>query len=35
MNDNELCINYTARVIKNIKNGESPNWLKNELLKVE
>lgn len=34
INDNELCPRYTARVIKNIKNGESPNWLKNELLKV-
>jgi phenylalanyl-tRNA synthetase beta chain len=32
--DTELCPRYTARVIKGVKAGPSPDWLKNTLEKV-
>jgi phenylalanyl-tRNA synthetase beta chain len=32
--DSELCPRYTARVIKGVKVGPSPNWLKSTLEKV-
>ncbi|HEY9508833.1 MAG TPA: phenylalanine--tRNA ligase subunit beta, partial [Verrucomicrobiae bacterium] len=32
--DSELCPRYTARVIKGVKIGPSPDWLKNALEKV-
>ncbi|HEU5123618.1 MAG TPA: phenylalanine--tRNA ligase subunit beta [Verrucomicrobiae bacterium] len=32
--DSELCPRYTARVIKGVKVGPSPDWLKNALEKV-
>jgi phenylalanyl-tRNA synthetase beta chain len=32
--DSELCPRYTARVIKGVKIGPSPDWLKNTLEKV-
>ena len=32
--DNNLCPRYVARIVKNVKNGESPDWLKNKLLNV-
>ncbi len=32
--DEKLCQRYIARVIRNVKNGESPLWLKNALLKT-
>lgn len=32
--DKELCPRYTARVIRNVKIAESPEWLKNHLLSI-
>ncbi|MBQ6269035.1 MAG: phenylalanine--tRNA ligase subunit beta [Bacteroidetes bacterium] len=32
--DSSLCPRYMAKVVKNVKNGKSPRWLRNELLKV-
>jgi len=32
--NNELCPRYAARIIKNIRNGESPDWLKNKLTNI-
>ncbi len=32
--DNELCPRYTARVIKNVKIGPSPEWMQNYLIAI-
>src|SRR5262249_39913816 len=34
LDDSELCPRYTARVIRGVKIGPSPDWLKNTLEKV-
>lgn len=34
IDDKENCPRYTARVIKNVKITESPDWLKNKLTKI-
>src|SRR5205823_3301010 len=34
INDSELCPRYTARVIKGVKIGPSPDWLRSTLEKV-
>ena len=32
--DSELCPRYVARIIKDVKNGESPDWLKAKLTNI-